>query len=103
LGVRPRDTIGVDAQARVDIDTFVAAARSSAAAAVQAANHEVGTTQPVRTIAAAVPDVPLIVDATQTLGHAALPAGWSVLAADALGWGGPPGVGVLAVRTGWRS
>jgi cysteine desulfurase len=98
----PALSIGVDAQARVDIDEFVAAARSSAAAAVQAANHEVGTTQPVSAIAAAVPDVPLIVDATQTLGHADVPAGWSVLAADARMWGGPPGVGVLAVRTGTR-
>jgi cysteine desulfurase len=101
----PALSIGVDASARVDVDAFVAAARGSAAAAVQAANHEVGTTQPVRAIATAVPDVPLIVDATQTLGHAAVPAGWSVLAADARAWGGPPGVGVLAVRaaTRWHS
>jgi cysteine desulfurase len=48
--------------------------------------------------------VPLIVDATQTVGHAALPVHWSVLAADARTWGGPT-VGVLAVRRGtrWRS
>jgi cysteine desulfurase len=98
----PALSIGVDASARVDVDAFAAAARGSAAAAVQAANHEVGTTQPVRAIATAVPEVPLIVDATQTLGHADVPAAWSVLAADARTWGGPPGVGVLAVRTGTR-
>jgi cysteine desulfurase len=99
-------SVGVDTLGRVDVDAFVAAAREgAAAAAVQAANHEVGTLQPVDEIAAAVPDVPLVVDATQTLGHAALPAHWSVLAGEARTWGGPPGVGVLCVRTGtrWRS
>jgi cysteine desulfurase len=98
-------SIGVDRLGRVDAGTFAAAARTSAAAAVQAANHEVGTTQPVSEIAARLPGVPLIVDATQTLGHADVPAGWSALAGDARTWGGPPGVGVLAIRTGtrWRS
>jgi cysteine desulfurase len=105
----PVAPIQVDAQGRVDIEEFVAAARATdqgvAVAAVQAANHEVGTTQPVAEIAALLPDLPLVVDATQTLGHADVPSGWSVLAADARTWGGPPGVGVLAVRTGtrWRS
>ncbi len=97
--------IGVDAAGRVDVAAFAAAlaAPDVAAAALQAANHEVGTTQPVADLAAASP-VPIVVDATQTLGHAALPTGWSVLAADARSWGGPD-VGVLAVRTGvrWRS
>ena len=48
--------------------------------------------------------MPLVVDATQTVGHGELPRSWSVLAADARTWGGPT-VGVLAVRTGvrWRS
>ncbi|HZY75445.1 MAG TPA: aminotransferase class V-fold PLP-dependent enzyme, partial [Jatrophihabitantaceae bacterium] len=47
---------------------------------------------------------PLVVDATHVLGHTDVPAGWSVLAADARMWGGPD-VGVLAVRerTRWRS
>jgi cysteine desulfurase len=98
-------TVPVDRLGRVDADAFVHAARSPgvAAAALQAANHEVGTTQPVEQVAAAVP-VPLVVDATHTIGHAALPAGWSVLAGDARMWGGPS-LGVLAVRTGtrWRS
>jgi cysteine desulfurase len=99
------EPVGVDATGRVDADAFVAAARSPgvAAAALQAANHEVGTTQPVGAVAGQL-SVPLVVDLTQTLGHAPVPDGWSVAAADARAWGGAT-AGVLAVRTGvrWRS
>jgi cysteine desulfurase len=116
--------IAVDAVGRVDIDEFIAAVSGAgvgadvgagfgagvgagfgaAAAALQAANHEVGTRQPVEEVAAAIGAVPLIVDATQTIGHGPLPGGWSVLAGDARTWGGPT-VGLIAVRTGvrWRS
>jgi cysteine desulfurase len=99
-------SVGVDPLGRVDPQAFAAAAGDgAAAAALQAANHEVGTTQPVAEVAARLRGVPLVVDASQTVGHAPLPDGWSVLAADARFWGGPPGVGLLAVRTGtrWRS
>lgn len=99
--------VGVDRLGRVDMAAFVGAVSSTdgvAAAALQAANHEVGTRQPVSDVAAAIGDVPLIVDATQTVGHGPVPTGWSVLAADARMWGGPT-LGVFAVRTGvrWRS
>jgi cysteine desulfurase len=98
--------VGVDALGRVDAAEFTDATRAPGvvAAALQAANHEVGTTQPVSEVAGLVPDVALVVDATQTMGHAPVPDGWSVLAGDARTWGGPS-VGVLAVRTGvrWRS
>ncbi|NEA22077.1 cysteine desulfurase family protein, partial [Actinomadura bangladeshensis] len=49
--------------------------------------------------------VPLFVDAAQSLGRADVPGGWSFLAGSAHKWGGPAGVGVLAVRKGtrWRS
>lgn len=74
---------------------------------LQAANQEVGTTQPVAEVAARCADsgVPLLVDASHALGHGPVPPGWSVLTAGARTWGGPPGVGVLVVRTGtrWRS
>jgi cysteine desulfurase len=96
--------VDVDHFARVDMDAFVAAAARAEAAALQAANHEVGTVQPVADVAAAIGAVPLVVDATQLVGHAPVPAGWSVLAGDARAWGGPS-TGLLAVRTGvrWRS
>lgn len=98
--------VGVDRHGRVDAEVFAAAANAHgvAAAALQAANHEVGTMQPVAEVAALAPAVPLVVDATQSLGRVDVPPGWSVLAADARMWGGPA-VGVLAVRTGtrWRS
>jgi cysteine desulfurase len=94
-------SVPVDAYGRVERSAFEAACAQPgvAAAALQTANHEVGTCQPPVEVA-----VPLIVDATQTVGHAALPVPWSVLAADARTWGGPT-VGVLAVRRGtrWRS
>ncbi len=98
--------VGVDAVGRVNVDEFVAAARAGGvgAAALQAANHEVGTLQPVELVASRIGGVALVMDATQAVGHARIPAGWSALAADARAWGGPT-VGVVAVRTGqrWRS
>ncbi|MCW2497406.1 MAG: aminotransferase class, partial [Jatrophihabitans sp.] len=96
-------SVPVGGTGRVDPVAFSAAlaAPGIAAGALQAANHEVGTRQPVDEVETSVP---LIVDATQTLGHAPLPGRWSVLAADARMWGGPD-AGLLAVRTGtrWRS
>jgi cysteine desulfurase len=99
--------VDVDRHGRVDVAQFAATVAGTdgvAAAALQAANHEVGTTQPVAAVAAEIGDIPLIVDMTQTLGHSPVPAGWSVLAADARMWGGPT-LGLFAVRTGvrWRS
>ena len=98
--------IGVDALGRVDAHALLRAARDPGAAvvALQAANHEVGTTQPLDAVAAGLEGagITLVVDATQTLGHAPAPEHWSVLAADARSWSGPAGVGILAVRSGAR-
>ncbi len=103
----PTESVRVDAQGRLDLDAFVAAVRRPgvAVAAVQAANHEVGTTQPVAEVAERLGEVPLFVDACAAAGRAALPDGWSAAAASAHKWGGPAGVGVLLVRKGarWRS
>ncbi|RYP85644.1 aminotransferase class V-fold PLP-dependent enzyme [Nocardioides guangzhouensis] len=75
-----------------------------AAVAVQSANHEVGTVQPVADIAARLGDLPLFVDACASLGHLPLPSGWATAAGSAHKWGGPAGVGLLLVRKGvrWR-
>ncbi|MEV0792223.1 aminotransferase class V-fold PLP-dependent enzyme [Kribbella sp. NPDC050459] len=96
--------VGVDVQGRVDQEAFKDAVRRPgvAVAAVQSANHEVGTRQPIAAIAQDCGSVPLFVDASASVGHDALPDGWSALAASAHKWGGPAGVGLLAVKKGTR-
>lgn len=96
-------SIAVDSSGRVDLDAMAAAAREPGVAvvALQAANQEVGTVQPVDELDLPE-DVPLFVDAGAAVGRLPLPARWSALAASARKWGGPGGVGVLVVRRSGR-
>jgi cysteine desulfurase len=72
--------------------------------ALQTANHEVGTVQPVGEFE--LPnDIPLFTDACASMGRLPLPEGWAAAAGSAHKWGGPAGVGVLVVRkrARWRN
>jgi cysteine desulfurase len=99
------DTLPVDRTGRLDPATVVEAlSDDTAVVAVQSANHEVGTLQPVEEVAAAA-TVPVFTDACASAGRLPLPEGWAAAAASAHKWGGPAGVGVLLVRKGarWRN
>jgi cysteine desulfurase len=102
-------SVPVDAQGHVRLDALEAALADgpTGVLAVQAANPEVGTLQPLAEAAEAAArlDVPLFTDAAAAVGRTDLPPGWSAAAASAHKWGGPAGVGVLLVRKGarWRA
>lgn len=99
--------VPVDQLGRVSPDEVAQAAGADrvAVVAVQSANHEVGTMQPVGEVAAVLDDTPLFVDACASAGRVPLPEGWATAAASAHKWGGPAGVGILLVRKGarWRN
>lgn len=104
----PSVTIPVDDHGMVDPDllaTQIAAAEPMVSVlALQAANHEVGTLQPVADVAERCA-VPVFTDACAAGGRVPLTDGWSVAAVSAHKWGGPAGVGILLIRarSPWRN
>jgi len=100
--------VPVDSRGCVDLSAWRQALThpGTVVAALQAANQEVGARQPLTSAlgAARARGVPLLVDATSSLGRDPVPTGYDVLVGDARSWGGPSGVGVLVVpeRTRWR-
>lgn len=100
------DTVPVDPLGRIQLPALATALQTPAAVAcVQAANPEVGTRQPLAEAAriARAAGTPLLVHAVQVVGRGPVPVDWDILAASARDWGGPAGVGILAVRAdvGW--
>jgi cysteine desulfurase len=96
-------SVPVDADGHVDLTAMQAAARQPGVAvvALQAANQEVGTIQPVDRLDLHE-GMPLVVDAAASVGRLPVPGRWTALAASSHKWGGPGGVGVLAVRRSAR-
>ena len=98
--------VAVDRLGRVDVAALRAAAAGPgvSAVAVQVANHEVGTVQPLEQLDLPA-GVPLFSDACAAMGRMPLPDGWHAAAGSAHKWGGPAGVGVLLVRKSarWRN
>jgi len=96
------DSCGVDALGHLDVAAFdsLVSNPATALALVQHANHEVGTVQRLDAIAESTSrtGTPLVVDATASIGHIDPPQQWDALVANPADWGGPAGIGIVALK-----
>lgn len=94
-------TAPIDREGMLDIDAFTQAVSHGdiAFAAVSHANPEVGTLQPIGDAYAAALSVkvPLVVDASASIGRIRPPKTWDALIANPAAWGCPGSLGVLAL------
>lgn len=102
------EEVPVDRSGRVDLSALrqAVAVPGTVVAAVQSANAEIGTRQPLEQAheLCRTQGISLLVDAMASLGRDPAPSHFDVMAGDARSWGGPAGLGVLVVpeRTRWR-
>lgn len=101
-GADPAPRIPVTATGAVDLAALEAliAEGDVAVVAVQTANQEVGTRQPLADVAAlcAAGGIPLVVDACTTAPWEPLPEFGDVLIVEAASWGGPRSVAAVVTR-----
>jgi cysteine desulfurase len=95
----PVHILAVNADGLVDTADPVLRAPASVVA-LQAANREIGTKQPVSEVDGV--QAPLLVDATAVRRLADLPRRWDTIVIEPSSWGGPPGVAVVACRSSVR-
>jgi cysteine desulfurase len=95
-------TSPLDRDGALDINAFSRGLSQPdiAFAAVSPANAEVGTLHPLdHAYAAALSvKVPLVVDASASIGRVRPPKAWDALVANPAAWGGPGGMSVLALK-----
>lgn len=99
-------TVPIDASGVIDLEEFRTSLDSDSVslALVQHANQEIGTIQPLTEAhkATVSAGVPLVVDATASIGHVDPPQHGDALVADPADWGAPRGVAIAAFRAPTR-
>lgn len=100
-------TIPVDSVGTINTEVLERElAQGAAIACLQQANAEVGTVQPVAELHGACRSggVPMVSEAIQVAGHRTLGSAWDACVVVPRDWGGPPGCGVLLVKSNvrWR-
>ncbi len=91
--------VPVDDDGRLDLTTFADVLDGDVSlVAVQHANQEIGTIQKLEAVHSLTQraQLPLVVDATTSIGHVDPPSHWDALAADPSDWGAPRGVAIVA-------